>query len=81
MEKPWYIQEYKDKEYLHNITLIAKEFTAELPDHDHCELCWARFSTHPEDHNRGYFDENSNSWICPDCFQELAILFGWQVEF
>ena len=80
MEEAWYIQEYQDKEYLHNIVLSEKEYTRELPAHDHCELCWARFSRHSTDHHNGYYDPGSNSWICNDCFRELVNLFGWHVE-
>ena len=80
MSKAWYLREYEDKPHLHNIVLSAKEYTKKLPSHDHCELCWARFSLHPDDHHFGYFDSDSESWICVDCFQELSNLFGWTTE-
>ena len=80
MTKAWYLEEYEEKTYLHNKMLRIQDYTEALPDHDHCELCWARFSEYPEDHHRGYFEAQSNSWICNDCFQGLATLFGWHVE-
>ena len=80
MTKAWYLEEYEEKTYLHNKVLYIRDYTEELPEHDHCELCWARFSKSPGDHCTGYFEEQSNSWICNNCFQELAKLFGWQVE-
>ena len=80
MEKAWYLEEYEEKAYLHNKTLILKEHMRKLPEHDHCELCWARFSDYPEDHHIGYYEPISSSWICPECVQELSQLFGWNIE-
>jgi len=80
MPKAWYFEEYEEKNYLHNRVLHVRDYTQTLPEHAHCELCWARFSKSPADHHKGYYEEQSNSWICNDCFQELAKLFGWHVE-
>ena len=77
MANDWYIREYKEKEYLHKKTLFLKSFQGQSNEHDHCELCWARFSMAPNDLHRGYYEPISMSWICPDCFCDAAELFGW----
>lgn len=79
MAKEWFIQEYEDKKYLHNKGLVLKEFPKGSNDHDHCELCWARFSNFSGDHHTGHYEIDSNSWICIDCYQELHVLFGWYI--
>ena len=80
MEKEWYLEEYKEKDYLHNKFLIQKEYMRKLPEHDHCELCWARFSDYPDDYHIGFYESTSSSWICPECVQEFSNLFGWKIE-
>ena len=78
LEKEWFILEFEEKVYLHNKSLLHSEFVDNSPGaHDHCELCWARFSTRPEDLQFGYFEKDSNSWICPDCYNNFKNLFGW----
>lgn len=80
MDKAWFFSEHKDKPYLHNKVLSFKPFLGSKGTHDHCELCWARFSTHPVDLHSGYYEPLSKSWICSDCYNECAYLFGWTVE-
>jgi hypothetical protein len=80
MDNGWYLLEYENKTYLHNKMLLNIPFLASDGTHDHCELCWARFSKHPIDFKNGYYEPKSKSWICPDCYRELAPLFGWTVE-
>ena len=77
MSNDWYLYEYKNKDYLHKKKLLYKSFDGSKETHDHCELCWARFSIYPCDLQRGYYEPLSKSWICPDCFNELAALFEW----
>jgi hypothetical protein len=79
MGNEWYLCEYREKVYLHNKLLIEKTFDDSVGTHNHCELCWARFSYHPTDLQAGYFEPISKSWICPDCYNELALLFGWRL--
>ena len=42
MEKPWYVLQYEDNEELHDKELNFLKY--EDDDHDHCAVCWARFS-------------------------------------
>lgn len=81
MEKPWYIEEYEEKDYLHNKELQYKEFIGEdKNDHEHCELCWHRISNLKDDSHNGYYEELSKSWICDECFNDFKDLFGWSVR-
>ena len=57
-------------------------------DHDHCAVCWARFTTldAPGEHplRTGYTapgpaGEPAYHWLCADCFRVHRELFGWSV--
>lgn len=80
MDNEWYLLEYENKTYLHKRVLYLKSFQGSEGIHDHCELCWARFSKHPSDLQNGYYEPVSKSWICSDCYGELASLFEWTVD-
>ena len=77
MYDTWQLEEYEEKGYLHDKVLLPKEYLGKLPDHEHCELCWARFSESEDDLHSGYYEDESESWICPKCYSELKSLFGW----
>jgi len=72
--------EYEKKDYLHKKRLVYKKIDFAPSDHDHCELCWNRFSNAEGDETAGYFEEESKSWICESCFSDLSALFEWIVE-
>ena len=80
MDNHWYLKEYNQKTYLHSKVLSFRAFSSENGTHDHCELCWARFSMNPDDLQSGFYEPLSKSWICADCFNELSILFGWTID-
>lgn len=78
MSGEWYEWAYTTKKYLHHVQLIHKHYPDNASDHVHCEICWAKISSHPKDLHDGYYDKQSQSWICDDCFHSLKNLFGWQ---
>ena len=80
MSSEWYLFEYERKTYLHEKVLLFKKFLGSEGTHVHCELCWARFSKYPSDLQDGYYEPMSKSWICSDCYNELAPLFKWVVN-
>lgn len=80
MNNEWYLWAYEKKTYLHNKVLSFKSFNDSERTHTHCEVCWARFSKHPSDLQNGYYESQSESWICSECYNELASLFGWIIE-
>ena len=66
--------------YLFRARLIKTTFSeSSHSDHEHCEFCWARFSALPEDLHGGYYEPQSESWLCPDCVEQFSDLFGWTV--
>ena len=80
MKKPWYIIEFEEKIYLHNKRIQLKRIEYESDQHEHCELCWARFSLHKDDLQFGYYESDSRSWICQTCCKDFKDLFKWTVE-
>ena len=80
MEKEWFLLEYERKPELHNKVFTFLDFPCRPNHHDHCELCWARFSRSKDDLKNGYYERLSLSWICPECYSDFASLFGWSVE-
>ena len=48
-------------------------------DHDHCEMCWATFSTSTKDQQEGYATLDRYRWLCPDCFDEVKDHFRLRV--
>lgn len=78
MNGEWYEWAYNTKKYLHNVQLIHKQYFGDPNDHVHCEICWAKISSQAKDLHDGYYDKQSKSWICDDCFNLLKDLFGWQ---
>lgn len=82
MEKPWYMYEYEHKPYLHNKTLRYMVYpdTGIRGDHDHCEVCWTRFSIYEGDEHSGFYEEDRCRWICKECYNDFKDLFGWKLE-
>jgi len=48
-------------------------------DHDHCEVCWAKFMEFGscDTHAEGYCTEDSRHWVCAPCFADLKNDMGW----
>lgn len=82
MSEDWFMWAYEQKDHLHNKKLIVKEIPHEKGWHDHCEVCWARFSRYNgfDDLRAGYYEEESKGWICPKCYNAFANLFGWSID-
>jgi hypothetical protein len=69
--------------YLKGRTLEHRAYKAPRPDwdHDHCEFCWAKFSTDPgiaERLTEGYATDDER-WICESCFADFVATFDWVV--
>lgn len=52
-------------------------------EHDHCAFCWAEFAASKTDHvdyTAGYVTDDDNYyWVCPQCFNDFRVRFGWTV--
>ncbi len=64
--------------YLREVTLKYCTYHKRLPDHEHCEFCFARFSELDKDLHSGYATVDEYHWICEKCFQDFKELFNWK---
>jgi hypothetical protein len=79
-----------DEEYFSDLTLFRRRFTEQThgDDHAHCEFCWAKFmeESRPigdDEHvivREGYTTEDSQRWICDQCFRDFHERFSWKVS-
>ena len=75
----WRLREQES--YLKGKVLYRRRWSARSAkwDHDHCEFCWQKFSAADGDGHDGYTTEDSYYWICPACFEDFRVAFGWTV--
>lgn len=70
-------------EYFLGIKLYKRKYIRfnETWDHDHCSFCWGKFMVEdlPEVIHEGYASEDSNHWVCEECFEDFKDLFQWEV--
>ena len=72
----WIEWEIKNKNYLYGKKVEKKEYPMNV-EHTHCELCWARFGNYAGDLKQGFFECESQSWICDDCYNIFRKHFKW----
>lgn len=73
--------ELKKKAYLRGKSLRFAKFEPSFPDdHTFCVFCWARISGWDEDLREGYFEPESQSWICDVCTEEFKHPFEWNID-
>ena len=71
--------------FLKGVTLVHRSYCRYPPDttsdHDHCELCWAKFMVedYPDVLHQGCATTDDYHWICEKCFDDFKDLFGWTV--
>ena len=49
-------------------------------DHEHCTMCGAKFSKHPDEIHEGYVTTDGQHWVCDACFNDYRKAYGWVVE-
>jgi hypothetical protein len=70
------------KGYLIGKTVSQKTFIPTFPaEYTVCVFCWAQFSGYEEDLQEGFWESDSDSWICPRCLDRFAEPFGWTIKF
>lgn len=71
------------EKYLNEVRLRFEEYLPPRPswDHDHCEFCFATFSTisNAKHETEGYTTEDHYRWICKRCFNDFKEMFKWEV--
>ena len=79
MNNDWRINDHQ--KYLHGIALKKTTFKESAKnDHEHCELCWEKFSNNDGDAHEGYCTLNNYYWICEECFKDFCDLFNWTIQ-
>ena len=72
--------ELRLKAYLNGATLHEKEFSPSFPkEYALCVFCWGHISGRPREYGEGFHTEESDDWICPDCFEKYAAHFEWKM--
>jgi hypothetical protein len=72
-------------EYLVGLTFYQRRWTMTRPewDHDHCELCFAKFmaedAVDAEILHDGYATEDQYRWLCEQCFADFRDHFRWSI--
>jgi hypothetical protein len=80
-------------ELLRGHTFALVDYTEEYGDHDHCTVCWKKFtppdSSLPEVEHRGYVTRyeipNGSkawqwNWVCGECYRELSGSLQWKTR-
>lgn len=85
MKRDWRLEIYNG--FLNNKTFEFRKYRSVETnnDHDHCELCFKRFSyTVDNDLKQGYayYNEltNQTNWICEKCFNDFKEELGLKIK-
>ena len=49
-------------------------------DHEHCVICWDKFSMDCENLHEGYCSLDSMHWLCDECFKKYKTVYGWSLS-
>jgi hypothetical protein len=71
-------------DYLKGVTLSRRSWRETRPqwDHDHCELCLAKFGDKrlPDALHDGFTTEDEYRWICETCFNDFRGFYDWRLR-
>jgi len=67
------------EKYLNKVDLMYAIYNESNTKHDHCEFCFAKFSSDSEDLHEGYCTLDKYRWICEDCYNDFKEMFQWKV--
>lgn len=71
----------KKKSYLKGKMLKRMRFQPSFPaEYTCCVFCWSQISAWEEDLHDGFYEQDSESWICEICREEFASDFGWSID-
>lgn len=68
------------EEYLQGKTLHYRKWGTDATKHDHCIFCWEKFSGFEGALHEGYVTDDERHWICPECFRDFQVMFGWVTD-
>jgi hypothetical protein len=68
-------------DHLLGATLLRREWVPAHvdDDHDHCALCWAKFSNLgiPGELRAGFCTSDDRHWVCQQCVDDFKARFQW----
>lgn len=60
--------------------LFSREFKqSKTSDHEHCNMCGAKFSENSNDLHYGFSTEDQIGWVCPECFEYYKNEYKWTI--
>lgn len=72
---------YMYQQFMKDKVLIKRRYTgSNADDHEHCVMCGAKFSLYEGDLRVGFITQDSNHWVCPECFKEYHALYNWHLS-
>ena len=80
MGKPWDIRVYENSEHLHKKKLQFKKIDFKPNEHRYCNFCWDKLADMPDCLHEGYYEKDSDKWICEKCFTLFSSLYEWQTS-
>lgn len=73
-------EELRKKSYMIGKSLIEREFIPSFPDeYALCIFCWSRISGDLLELNDSFYEEESESWVCPECVKKYEEAFQWEI--
>jgi hypothetical protein len=89
MSEDWRLLNLEASQYLRGIKFTRKAYRAPSKswDHDHCEICFAKFMEPPATDQdilhegyastQEYVRGEDYAWLCPTCFDDFSTQMGW----
>lgn len=71
-------------DHLKAVTLTRRDWAPAHvdDDHDHCALCWAKFSKLglPGELRIGWCTADRRYWVCQQCVDDFSVRFQWTLK-
>lgn len=72
---------YKYQGFLVGAKLTYRQFIpTKAKDHEHCNMCGAKFSDNVNDLRFGYATDDDTGWVCPACFAYYKDEYEWKED-
>lgn len=57
--------------------IVWQKYPLSTSEHGHCEFCWDKFYIDEDNLKEGWHIEDSNVWICDNCYEMFKEYFEW----
>ena len=65
-------------EYLRGKRVVKKDYPASRGE-GHCEFCWGEYGPGEKQLKTGYYEPESDSWICEKCFGVFKDIYAMEL--